>query len=460
MNYLMNASGGHFRARTFTRPLSLALLGLCMAGLALPASAQSPTLADLDRMQAEWDVQHQRTLELIEEAEAAVKPTSAFAHLPPDAIALEAYVDKRLVSVESGFAMKVKRTEQGTPRVLFVNIDATPVGGFDLGPKQPMATATHTLYDLQQIAFGDCPANGHPRTGSVNRDGSGVAFQWSCGGDRRGRGRQYYSYSLEPDGAGIKTTFFTSNDQGVSSTTEHVYLPINDELLAAAAARLNQRREEERLRQAALRMQQAEQARDARAAKAERSAERGALFGAVLQGLAQGTAEALADQQHADYVQEAMLADLQRQTMQIQQAQAAEQPESQAQAEREPMPATNIGATIGAQPLSDPGRLPTLNQTDGTSSCPLMPRKESGTGVGDSREEAEAQATSYVRCGAGGIASTEEPICNSHTKTEVSMANGKTTTHNMGLRWTCGVVATCVVGRPVCPDGPKGSSAQ
>jgi len=275
MNYTMKEQGAPFRALTLARPRSLALLGLCVAGLcltglALSASAQSPTLADWDAMRAEFDASHQRTLASIEQAEADIKPVSAWAHLPPDAIALEAYVGKLLLSVESGWAMKVVRTPKGTPRVLILNIDATPVGGFDLGPKQSMATSTSTLYDLQQIAFADCPANGQPRSAGVSRDGSGVTFGWSCGGDRRGQSLQYFSYSLESDGPGIKAKFFTSNDNGMSNISEHAYLPISNELLAAASARLVQRREEERLRQEAVALQKAEQEREKRRLSQER----------------------------------------------------------------------------------------------------------------------------------------------------------------------------------------------
>lgn len=324
MSHLMNLWGRQSRARGVAGSLSLALLGLCMAGLALPASAQAPTAADVDRMLAEFDVQHQRTLALIEEAKAAVKPASAFAHLPPDAVPLEPYLGKLLVSVESGFAMRVNGSEQGALRVVFVNIDATPVGGFQLGAKQSMATATYTLYDIQQIAFGDCPANGEPRTANLNRDGSGVGFGWSCGGDRRGRGRQYHSYSLEPDGPGIKTTFVTTTDQGVSNSSEHVYLPMTEELLAAAAARLKQRHEEEQRRQAAIRMQQAEQERE----KRRLSQERVRSFNRTMEGINGVLNDAVAEggtYEEAQQRLDATVSDIQAQAAYERQAQASAQ---------------------------------------------------------------------------------------------------------------------------------------
>lgn len=113
-----------------------------------------------------------------------------------------------------------------------------------------------------------------------------------------------------------------------------------------------------------------------------------------------------------------------------------------------------VSAQSGSRPSA------TLSGSDGLSKCPMMPRQHSGTsGIHESREEAEAQAKSNVRCGAGGVASMETPSCKSHMKTAVTMSSGKTIATE-SPRWTCGVVATCVVGRPVCPDGPKGSSAQ
>ena len=56
MNHLTRLLGEHLRARVFTTPLSLLLLGLCMVGLAQPAFAQSPTAADVKRMLAESDL--------------------------------------------------------------------------------------------------------------------------------------------------------------------------------------------------------------------------------------------------------------------------------------------------------------------------------------------------------------------------------------------------------------------
>ena len=234
------------------------------------ANAQAVTAADLDAMIAEFDRSHQRTLESIKQAQEAVKPVADFVHLPPSAIALGAYAGKQFVSVESGLAMRVSHSEDGTPRVGFVNIDATPLGGFLAVGKQATATATHEFYNLHQTPFAQCPANSAPRTAWANRDGSDLGFGWSCGGDRSGRGAQRYSYSLKADGPGIKTTFVSSNDKGISTTEEHVYLPITQDLVTAAAARLRQRIEEERLRQQAIQAQRAEAEREKRRASQER----------------------------------------------------------------------------------------------------------------------------------------------------------------------------------------------
>ncbi len=131
-----------------------------------------------------------------------------------------------------------------------------------------------------------------------------------------------------------------------------------------------------------------------------------------------------------------------------------------------PSPTEDAGSAAGSvndagRRLSEAGRPATLNQTDGNSTCPMVPRTQSGTsGIHESKADAEAQAKAYVRCGEGGIASMNEPTCTSHMKTLVTMVGGKTTS-SQSPRWVCGVVATCTIGRPVCAEGgAKGSSAQ
>jgi hypothetical protein len=131
-----------------------------------------------------------------------------------------------------------------------------------------------------------------------------------------------------------------------------------------------------------------------------------------------------------------------------------------------PPPTEDAGSAAGSvndagRRLSEAGRPATLNQTDGNSTCPMVPRTQSGTsGIHESKADAEAQAKAYVRCGEGGIASMDEPTCTTHMKTLVTMVGGKTTS-SQSPRWVCGVVATCTIGRPVCAEGGvKGSSAQ
>ncbi|GAA0888883.1 hypothetical protein [Rhodanobacter soli] len=131
-----------------------------------------------------------------------------------------------------------------------------------------------------------------------------------------------------------------------------------------------------------------------------------------------------------------------------------------------PPPTEDAGSAAGSvndagRRLSEAGRPATLNPTDGNSTCPMVPRTQSGTsGIHESKADAEAQAKAYVRCGEGGIASMNEPTCTTHMKTLVTMVGGKTTS-SQSPRWVCGVVATCTIGRPVCAEGAtKGSSAQ
>jgi hypothetical protein len=131
-----------------------------------------------------------------------------------------------------------------------------------------------------------------------------------------------------------------------------------------------------------------------------------------------------------------------------------------------PPPTEDAGSAAGSvndagRRLSEAGRPATLNPTDGHSTCPMVPRTQSGTsGIHESKADAEAQAKAYVRCGEGGIASMDEPTCTTHMQTLVTMVGGKTTSSH-SPRWVCGVVATCTIGRPVCAEGAtRGSSAQ
>jgi hypothetical protein len=131
-----------------------------------------------------------------------------------------------------------------------------------------------------------------------------------------------------------------------------------------------------------------------------------------------------------------------------------------------PPPTEDAGSAAGSvndagRRLSEAGRPATLNPTDGHSTCPMVPRTQSGTsGIHESKADAEAQAKAYVRCGEGGIARMDEPTCTTHMQTLVTMVGGKTTSSH-SPRWVCGVVATCTIGRPVCAEGAtRGSSAQ
>ncbi len=180
---------------------------------------------------------------------------------------------------------------------------------------------------------------------------------------------------------------------------------------------------------------------------------------------AQRQAQAIAEQQAAEQRRQTQAANARWVAEKEQAAQQYRQAEAQQQAERQ---AQNEVAARQGQPKpnalsnSTPAATNNLSQRDSSLvDCPYVPRMESGIGWSEeSQDAAEAKAKAGARCGSGGIASTEPASCSSEMLTYVTMANGKTTTHNKGLRWTCAVKVACVVGRPVCPDRSTGVSAQ
>jgi hypothetical protein len=330
--------------------LAVSLLVLVSSSTVAAQSQGTPTAADIDRMLKESEESGKRTQKLIDDAKAAIRPVSEFAHLPPPATVLGAYSEKLMVSVESGYAMKIRHAENGMPLVTFVNLDATPLGGFLTVGVQPKATAQHVFYNLHETPFAQCPANGRPRTTSANRDGSDLGFNWSCGGDRRGAGVHYYSYSLVADGPGLKATFNSTSDQGASSTEHHVYLPITEERVAAAAERLRQRYEEEQRRQAALRAERAEAERQKRQA----SQERVRSFNRAMEGLNGVLTDAAAESGGYDEAQ----ANLDATVANIQDAAAAER-RQQALATQQPTTRAAQEQRQQPEPATPPARVPT-----------------------------------------------------------------------------------------------------
>ncbi|MBJ7573839.1 tetratricopeptide repeat protein [Luteimonas sp. MC1828] len=111
-----------------------------------------------------------------------------------------------------------------------------------------------------------------------------------------------------------------------------------------------------------------------------------------------------------------------------------------------------------APPVPVPGATPASS----ASSCPFTPRRQSGTsGFHETREAAEAQARDYVRCGEGGVATLDAPVCSQHMQSIVTMTGGRTSTVSTP-RWNCSVTATCTIGTPTCADDnrERGSSSQ
>jgi len=300
---------------------------------------------------------------MIEEGRAAVQPAANFAHLP-DTMALVDYDSKPLVSVDAGFVIAVQRKPDGMPVVRFVNLDGSVAGSFFLGAKQAMATAAAGFYDIDETAFANCPANGQPRIGTQNRDGRALGFSWSCGGNRRGKGKHQYSDALEADGPGRKATFFSMPDGGQLQTSTHHYLPMTDALLAEAAEKLRIRAEEER-RLAAERQRQRELER---AAAEERSARRWETVGIVMQGLSQGTAEALAEQQRQQAEHDAVMEGIRSQAMAVQEQQR--QAEERALQQRQAPAPVHTGPMVA--PVSQSPQPPSAERT--TSQPKPQPR--------------------------------------------------------------------------------------
>lgn len=288
-------------------PMRLALaIALAAPAVTAAVHAQSVTAeqarAALARAEAA-NAETKRSLELAEaaiaKAKASIAPASTFAHLPPDAEPLAAYRGAAYVSADAGYLIKVMRHNEGNLMVTLHNLDGTLAGRFVSGAPQAMATPEATANDLLETGFANCPANGKPRATTLTRDGSMIAFSWSCGGDRKGKGAVTHVYRIEADGVDLRASYIGAGPaEGQFTKSDHRYVPMSEDALMAAYKAAGERNEAEQRRLEDERIAR-EQAAESRR---RRESESRAMWGAALSGFASGMQQA-GDQQRQQQAQ-------------------------------------------------------------------------------------------------------------------------------------------------------------
>ena len=392
-----------------TAPLRLAAaIALGAAVFTAAVDAQSVTaeqvrasLVDAKAKQAEAD----RALELanaaIEKAKASIAPASSFAHLPPGAEPLAAYRDTAYVSVDAGYLIKVMRHNEGNLMVTLHNLDGTLAGRFVAGAPQATATPEATAHDLLETGFAKCPANGKPRATSLNRDGSMIAFSWSCGGDRKGRGAVNHFYMLEPDGTALRAKYFGSGPAAAQITqSEHRYVPMSEEALMAAYKAAGERYEVEQRRLEDERIAR-EQAAESRR---RRESESQAMWGAALSGFANGMQQAGEQQRHQQAQRQALNDEIAQMTRVAQERQRLERESQRRQAQATtaaPMRQSIQAAPVQPAPTTTPYRALSGNAT-GSWETAGGRSSSSSAGQASTRDRADtcvsAPVTSTHRC--------------------------------------------------------------